>query len=148
MDNKKNIVYWQTTCTIEAKKRGFHLITSEIEKAMQTMPAISTGLIHIFIQHTSASLTISENTCHDVALDLETYFNRAVPEHASDYRHTIEGEDDMPAHIKNTLLGTNITIPLKDNRLLLGRWQGIMLCEHRNHAPNRTLILTAQGQEE
>ena len=109
------------------------------------MPALQTGIIHLFLQHTSASLTISENTCNDVRLDLETHFNSLVPDDNSLYRHTLEGEDDMPAHIKNTMLGASLVIPVSNNQLLLGQWQGIYLCEHRNHATARRIIITAQG---
>ena len=140
-----SILYWQTPCLLPAKPRGFHLITEEIKQAMAVMPAIQTGLVHLFLQHTSASLTISENTCDDVRLDLETHFNSAVPEDEILYRHTLEGEDDMPAHIKNVMLGVSLTIPLHDSQLLLGQWQGIYLCEHRNHATKRRIIITAQG---
>ena len=137
--------YWQKQCIIPIKPRGFHLITNEIKQAMVGMPSFNIGLIHLFLQHTSASLAISENTCTDVPEDLESYFNAAIPDDCSRYRHTLEGEDDMPAHIKNVLLGVNLTIPIKNNELLLGQWQGIYLCEHRNHATPRRIILTAQG---
>ena len=136
---------WQNPCVISAKPRGFHLITEEIKHALAGMPTMQTGLVHLFLQHTSASLTISENTCNDVRLDLETHFNSTVPENSSLYQHTLEGEDDMPAHIKNALLGVSLTIPLRNNQLLLGQWQGIYLCEHRNHATARHIIITAQG---
>ncbi|WP_133127971.1 secondary thiamine-phosphate synthase enzyme YjbQ [Legionella nagasakiensis] len=139
------IRYWQNQCVLAAKPRGFHLITNEITQAMSDMPWFKIGLVHLFLQHTSASLTISENTCHDVRLDLEMHFNQTVPEDNSRYRHTLEGEDDMPAHIKNVILGSALTIPLKDNQLLLGQWQGIYLCEHRSHATDRKIIVTVQG---
>lgn len=142
---EKPIVYWQSQCEVSSKNRGFHLITPRIMESMQSMPGISTGLLNIFLQHTSASLTISENTCKDVQLDLETFFNRIAPDDTSLYRHILEGEDDMPAHIKNALLGASLTIPISNSELLLGQWQGIYLCEHRNNAPTRRIILTAQG---
>lgn len=145
MVDKNNTRYWQHLCLLPAKPRGFHLITAEIQCAMATMPPIHTGLVHLFLQHTSASLTISENTCTDVQLDLETHFNSAVPEDDLLYRHTLEGTDDMPAHIKNVLIGVNLTIPLHSNQLLLGQWQGIFLCEHRNQATARRIIITAHG---
>lgn len=145
MDKSKHPVYWQTECVLPAKPRGFHLITNRLQQTLLPMPAIQTGLIHLFLQHTSASLSISENTCADVPLDLESYFNAAIPEDNSLYRHTLEGEDDMPAHIKNVLLGVSLTIPLRKGQLALGQWQGIYLCEHRNQAPARRIIITVQG---
>jgi len=137
--------FWQTHLTLPSKPRGFHLITTNIHNALMAMPNIEIGLIHIFLQHTSASLTISENTCSEVAQDLEAHFNKAVLEDPELYQHTLEGADDMPAHIKNAILGGNLSIPLSNNQLQLGRWQGIFLCEHRNHAPSRQLILTVMG---
>lgn len=145
MTNKQTIQYWQTECTLKPQTRGFHIITNEIKYAISSMPLLQIGLVHLFLQHTSASLAISENTCADVAFDLEAYFNTTIPEDNKLYRHTLEGEDDMPAHIKNVMLGVHLTIPFKANQLLLGQWQGIYLCEHRNHAPARRIIITAQG---
>ena len=136
---------WQSLCVLTPKPRGFHLITDKIVQTIGVMPAIQTGLIHLFLQHTSASLTISENTCNDVPLDLETCFDALAPDDSSLYRHTLEGDDDMPAHIKSTLLGVSLVIPIGDTKLLLGQWQGIYLCEHRNHATARRIIITAQG---
>ena len=138
-------IYWQSECVLTAKTRGFHLITKTIEQNLSTMPAIQTGLVHLFLQHTSVSLALSENTCIDVREDLETYFNKTIPDDNQLYRHTLEGEDDMPAHIKNVLLGSSLTIPLREGRLALGQWQGIYLCEHRNRATARRIIITAQG---
>ena len=109
------------------------------------MPSTHNGLIHLFLQHTSASLAISENTCQDVPDDLESYFNRTIQEDNSLYRQTLEGEDDMPANIKNVMLGVSLIIPIANNKLLLGQWQGIYLCEHRNNVPRRTIIITLQG---
>jgi secondary thiamine-phosphate synthase enzyme len=137
---------WQTQCSLQQKPRGFHLITEEIKTAMQDMPLFEIGLMHLFLQHTSASLAISENACKDVAVDLEHYFNRAIPDDNSLYRHTLEGEDDMPAHIKNVMLGANLTIPVQNNIIMLGQWQGIFLCEHRNHAGQRNMVITVQGK--
>ena len=136
---------WQTECLLSPKPRGFHLITVDIKQTINAMPTIKTGLIHLFLQHTSASLTISENTCSDVLIDLEEHFNSMVPENSSLYRHTLEGDDDMPAHIKNVILGVSLTIPLNNNQMLLGQWQGIYLCEHRDHGTERKIIITAQG---
>ena len=145
MAKKYEVHYWQNQCVLNPRPRGFHLITEEIKQAMSAMPAMQTGLVHLFLQHTSASLTISENTCNDVRLDLETHFNAAVPEEHSLYRHTLEGEDDMPAHIKNVILGVSLIIPLHNSQLFLGQWQGVYLCEHRNHATSRRIIITAHG---
>ncbi len=138
-------LYWQSSCILPIKTRGFHLITHEINQTILTMPSIKVGLLHLFIQHTSASLAISENTCKDVPMDLETHFNLLAPDDNSLYRHTLEGSDDMPAHIKNVTLGVSLTIPIHMNQLLLGQWQGIYLCEHRNHPPARKIVLTAHG---
>jgi len=138
-------MYWQTTCVLPRKSRGFHLITHTVQQSLATMPAIQTGLAHLFLQHTSASLAISENTCADVPKDLETYFSSAIPDDEELYQHTLEGEDDMPAHIKNTLLGVSLTIPITKGQLALGQWQGIYLCEHRNHATERRIIITVHG---
>ncbi len=145
MTEKNSPLYWQGQCVLPIKPRGFHLITEEIKQAMQPMAVMKIGLVHLFLLHTSASLAISENTCSDVSLDLETHFNATVPEDNQRYRHTLEGEDDMPAHIKNVMLGVSLTIPLNDGQLLLGQWQGIYLCEHRNHATARRIIVTAHG---
>jgi secondary thiamine-phosphate synthase enzyme len=138
-------VYWQHQCILSPKNRGFHLITDDLRQAMADMPPIHTGLINFFLQHTSASLTLSENTCPDVALDLETYFNQLIPDDNRLYRHTLEGEDDMPAHLKNVMLGASLVIPLHEGKMALGQWQGILLCEHRNQAPTRKIIITAHG---
>jgi secondary thiamine-phosphate synthase enzyme len=138
------IVYWQETLTLPAISRGFHLINQEIIAKLHSMPRIEIGLLNLFIQHTSASLAITENASQEIPYDLENYFNQLVPEHLP-YQHDEEGSDDMPAHIKNSILGSSLTIPLKNNRLLLGRWQGIFLCEHRNRAGERHIIITAQG---
>ena len=145
MNEKNNAVYWQGQCIIASKPRGFHQITEEIKQALIPMPPVRVGLLHLFLLHTSASLAISENTCVDVAIDLEIYFNTTVPEDNKRYRHTIEGDDDMPAHIKNAMLGVSLIIPLNESHLILGQWQGIYLCEHRNHATARQIVLTVHG---
>ena len=129
-----------------AKNRGFHLITGEILCALPELRSIEIGLLHLFIKHTSASLTINENADPSVRADLESHFNKFVPESAPYYQHTDEGDDDMPAHIKSCLLGSSVTIPISNGSLNMGIWQGIYLCEHRNHASNRVLIATIQGQ--
>nr|WP_158118758.1 secondary thiamine-phosphate synthase enzyme YjbQ [Vibrio cidicii] len=141
-------MWLQKSITISAKKRGFHLITDEIEQQMPQISSISVGLLHVFIQHTSASLTINENADPTVRMDMESHFNQFVPERAPYYRHDYEGDDDMPAHIKASVLGSSVTIPIKHGRLALGTWQGIYLGEHRDHAGARTLIVTLHGEEE
>lgn len=138
-------VYWQTQFTMKSLTRGFHLVTDDILACPSHMPAIQTGMLNLFLLHTSASLTISENTCGAVREDLESFLNRTVPDTPALYQHTLEGEDDMPAHIKNVLLGTSLSLPLNDSQPVLGQWQGIFLCEHRNQAPNRTMVITAHG---
>lgn len=141
-------MWLQKSITISAKKRGFHLITDEIEQQMPQISSISVGLLHIFIQHTSASLTINENADPTVRMDMESHFNQFVPERAPYYRHDYEGDDDMPAHIKASVLGSSVTIPIQHGRLALGTWQGIYLGEHRDHGGARTLIVTLHGEEE
>ncbi|MGL6262334.1 secondary thiamine-phosphate synthase enzyme YjbQ [Vibrio sp. WXL103] len=126
--------------------RGFHLITDEIEQHLTQLSTINVGILHVFIQHSSASLTLNENADPTVRADMEQHFNRYVPERAPYYRHTYEGDDDMPAHIKASLLGSSVTIPITRGRLALGTWQGIYLGEHRDHAGGRTLIATLQGE--
>lgn len=136
----------QKEMSIRGKRRGFHLITHEIESNIPEISQLSTGLLHVFIKHTSASLTISENADPSVRVDLEAYFSRLAPENAPYYTHTYEGSDDMPSHLKNCILGSSVTIPITNGRLNLGTWQGVYLCEHRNHASTRNLVLTAQGE--
>ena len=136
----------QKEFNLPAKQRGFHLITDEVIKALPELKQIECGLLHLFIQHTSASLTINENADPTVRQDLESHFNIFVPEKAPYYRHDYEGDDDMPAHIKSSLLGCSVTIPITKGRLNLGVWQGIYLCEHRNRGGSRHLVATIQGQ--
>ncbi|KTD47188.1 hypothetical protein Lrub_2110 [Legionella rubrilucens] len=138
-------IYWQTEWVLKPVSRGFHLITPALHEQLRQAPVIHTGLVHLFLKHTSASLAISENTCTDVPMDLETHLNRLVPDDNQLYRHTLEGEDDMPAHIKNALLGASLTLPVCEGRLMLGQWQGIFLAEHRNAAPARRLVITVHG---
>jgi len=133
---------------ISPKSRGFHVITAEVVRQLPEIRQISKGLLHLFIQHTSASLTINESADPDVREDMESYFNRSVPENADDYLHTMEGKDDMTSHIKTSLLGSGLTIPVTEGRLNLGTWQGIWLCEHRNHGLARKLILTLFGTKD
>ncbi|WP_448548184.1 secondary thiamine-phosphate synthase enzyme YjbQ [Thalassotalea fusca] len=141
-------MWQQTEIRLSPKYRGFHLITSEIEQALSTMPNCSIGLLHLFIKHTSASLTINENADATVRSDMEAHFNEFVPERAPYYQHTYEGDDDMPAHIKASTLGSELTIPIKRGRLQLGTWQGIYLGEHRDHGDSRTIVLTLNGESD
>lgn len=136
----------QKTIHLNARKRGFHLITDEIEQQIHDINSLSVGLLHLFIQHTSASLTLNENADPTVRTDMESHFNKFVPERAPYYRHTYEGDDDMPAHIKASTLGTSVTIPIANGCLALGTWQGIYLGEHRNCGGSRTVIATIQGE--
>lgn len=135
----------QQQVTLRARPRGFHLITADIEDCLSAIKRWKAGICQVFIQHTSASLTINENADPTVRIDFETYFNKAVPENDPDYRHDYEGPDDMPAHIKSSVMGSSVTIPIRDGRLALGTWQGIYLCEHRNHGGSRRLMVTAWG---
>jgi secondary thiamine-phosphate synthase enzyme len=125
--------------------RGFHLITSRILDVAPEIRGLKAGLLHVFIQHTSASLTINENADPDVRVDLETSLNSIAPEEFP-YIHTIEGPDDMPAHVKSSLMGSSVSVPIREGALALGVWQGIYLCEHRNHAQARQLVITIQGE--
>lgn len=136
---------FQRSLRLDPKKRGFHLITAEIIRSLPEMSTIKSGLCQIFIQHTSASLTINENADPTVRADFETYFNKSVPENDPDYLHDYEGSDDMPAHLKSSLLGSSVTIPITDGRLNLGTWQGVYLCEHRDYGGSRSLVVTAWG---
>ena len=136
--------WFQASIELAPRSRGFHLITSQIVDAVPELRRTKLGLLHVFIQHTSASLTINENADPDVPVDLEMSVNKIVPE-SFPYIHTLEGPDDMPAHVKASMLGSSVSVPIRDGKLLLGTWQGIYLCEHRNHATPRKLILTAQG---
>lgn len=136
----------QQTITLQAKRRGFHLITHEVERAVPSIVKIRKGLCQVFIQHTSASLTINENADPTVRRDFEMYFNKAVPENDPGYQHDAEGPDDMPAHLKASLLGASVLIPIVNGELALGMWQGIYLCEHRNHATPRDLVITCWGE--
>ncbi len=124
------------------RPRGFHLITREVEGALPELADVGTGILNVFMQHTSASLTLNENASPDVRRDFESWFNEAVAEHADYWTHTLEGPDDMPAHIKASLLGPSLTIPVRDGSLALGTWQGIYLCEHRDRGGSRRLLLT------
>lgn len=137
--------YYQTEFRLNPKKRGFHLITDEIREAIPEISKIDIGFLQVFIKHTSASLTINENADPTVRVDFESHFNVMVPEDAPYYIHTYEGPDDMPAHIKASLLGSSVQVPITKGRLNLGIWQGIYLCEHRDNARGRSLVSTVHG---
>ena len=137
---------YQQQISLTQRKRGFHLITAEVVNALPQISELKTGILQVFIQHTSASLTINENADPTVRKDFEMYFNKAVPENDPDYLHDDEGSDDMPAHLKAAMLGSSVTIPIRNGRLALGTWQGIYLCEHRNYGGSRSLIITAWGE--
>jgi secondary thiamine-phosphate synthase enzyme len=136
--------HFQRRFRLKAKRRGFHLITQEILQSLPEIEHFSGGLLHLFLLHTSAGLTINENADPDVRVDMETVFNRMVPENQP-LTHTIEGPDDMPAHVKSSLLGCSLTIPISEGRLALGTWQGIYLCEHRNQGGERSFVATVFG---
>lgn len=137
---------YQRIIQLRERKRGFHLITSEVINAFPEITQLQSGVCQVFIQHTSAALTINENADPTVRSDFEMYFSKAVPENDPDYLHDYEGSDDMPAHLKASLLGSSVTIPIHNGRFALGTWQGIYLCEHRNHGGPRNLALTAWGE--
>ena len=133
--------------TLRARPRGFHLVTAEVVDALPELLDLRVGLCHLFIRHTSASLTLNENASPDVRRDFETWFDRAVPEDMPGWTHTLEGPDDMPAHVKAALLGPSLSLPVSDGSLALGTWQGIYLCEHRDHGGTRALTATLWGEE-
>lgn len=134
----------QQEIQLAARPRGFHLITRDLVEAIPEVRELRVGLLHLFLCHTSASLSINENADPDVPLDLEMALNRVVPE-TFPYVHTLEGPDDSPAHMKASLLGASLTVPIRDGRLVLGTWQGLYLCEHRNHGGRRRLVATLHG---
>jgi len=135
----------QRQIRLEPRPRGFHLVTREVVDSLPELAEINTGMLHLLIQHTSASLALNENASPDVRRDLESWFNQAVPEDARYWTHTVEGPDDMPAHVKAALLGPSLTLPVSRGRLALGTWQGIYLCEHRDHGGARSLVASAWG---
>ncbi|MGW9685831.1 secondary thiamine-phosphate synthase enzyme YjbQ [Flagellimonas sp. 2504JD1-5] len=137
--------FYQKELRLKPYKRGFHLITDTIVDAVTGLQEIKVGILQVFIKHTSAGLTINENADPTVRVDFESHFNQMVPENAPYYIHTYEGPDDMPAHIKASLLGSSVQIPITNGKLNLGIWQGIYLCEHRDHASGRKLVITAFG---
>ena len=138
--------WMQKEITLRARGRGFHLVTDEIVSQIPELDSYRVGIAHIFIKHTSASLALNENADPTVRQDMESHFNEMVPEDAPYYVHTYEGPDDMPAHIKAVLLGASLSLPIKNGRFNLGTWQGIYLCEHRDRARARHLVVTLQGK--
>ena len=145
--DSSHTMHWiQKEVVLAPKPRGFHLVTSEVISEVPELRNVRVGILHIFIQHTSASLTLNENADPTVRDDMESHFNQMVPENAPYYRHTSEGADDMPAHIKAAMLGSSLSIPVTGGRLNLGTWQGIYLCEHRDRARSRRLIVTLYGE--
>lgn len=136
----------QKQINLKGRARGFHLITHEIVQQLPELGNCRVGILHVFMQHTSASLTLNENADPTVRQDFEAYFNHAVPENEPYYRHTHEGNDDLPAHLKSSLIGCAVTIPITEGRLNLGTWQGIYLCEHRNYGGSRSIVVTIQGE--
>ncbi|MBJ7328761.1 MAG: YjbQ family protein [Solirubrobacteraceae bacterium] len=138
--------WFRREITLRPRPRGFHLVTAEIVEAMPELRGLQVGLAHLFIRHTSASLTLNENASPDVRRDFETWFNAAVPETFGGWTHTFEGPDDMPAHIKASLLGPSLTLPIADGGFDLGTWQGVYLCEHRDAGGPRRLTVTLHGE--
>ena len=139
------MAWYQSTFQLPKFSRGFHLITEIVERNIPAINNVHIGLLHVFIHHTSASLTINENADPTVRIDFESHFQNAVPEGAL-YEHCFEGSDDMPAHLKSSILGSSVSIPISNGRLNLGTWQGIYLCEHRNRSGHRTLTVTVSGE--
>ncbi|MES2765366.1 MAG: secondary thiamine-phosphate synthase enzyme YjbQ [Bacteroidota bacterium] len=137
---------FQKTLTLRPRSRGFHIITDEITENFTELKAFKTGILHIYIRHTSASITINENADPDVRRDFENHFKRSIPEDTALYSHTAEGLDDMTSHLKASLLGNSLSIPVSNGRLLLGMWQGIYLGEHRENAKGREVVLTVIGE--
>ncbi len=139
-------MWLQRELTLQPLPRGFHLLTREVLDALPELREVQVGLLHLLIRHTSASLTLNENASPEVREDFEAWFDDAVPERSAMWTHTLEGSDDMPAHVKASLLGPSLTLPISAGRLALGTWQGIYVCEHRDHGGRRSLIATLWGQ--
>jgi secondary thiamine-phosphate synthase enzyme len=139
-------MWLQRTVTFEPRPRGIHLVTGEVLAALPELDDFGVGILHLLIRHTSASLTLSENASPEVRADLDAWLDRAVPEGASLWTHTLEGDDDMPAHVKAALMGPSLTLPLREGRPALGTWQGIYLCEHRDRGGARSVVATAWGE--
>lgn len=140
------MIWEQRRVVLPARSAGFHLVTGNIEAGVPALARCRVGLLHLFLQHTSASLAINENADPDVRADLQRHFEELAPRDAAYYRHVLEGSDDMPAHIKSVLIGCSLTVPVGDGRLQLGTWQGIYLCEHRDHGGSRRVVATLQGE--
>jgi secondary thiamine-phosphate synthase enzyme len=140
------LIWVQEEVRLEPRARGFPLVTREVERAVPRLSEIRVGVAHVFIKHTSASLTLNENASPDVRRDFESWFNEAVPEDFPRWTHTTEGPDDMPAHVKASLLGPSLTLPVRDGSFAVGTWQGIYLCEHRDRGGSRRLVVTAFGE--
>jgi secondary thiamine-phosphate synthase enzyme len=141
------MIWVQHDVRLDAVPRGFHLVTREVERGVPELERIGVGLAHVFIRHTSASLTLNENASGDVRRDFSSWFDQAVPEDAPYWTHTTEGPDDMPAHVKASLLGPSLMVPVRDGSFALGTWQGIYLCEHRDSGGSRRVTITAFGEE-
>ena len=139
-------MWLQREIRLEPRPRGFHLVTREVVDALPELRGVEVGLCHLFIRHTSASLTLNENASPDVRRDFETWFDDAVPEDFGGWTHTVEGPDDMPAHVKASLLGPSLSLPVSGGRLALGTWQGVYLCEHRDRGGPRSLLATVWGE--
>lgn len=139
------MIFFQKEFFLTSKSRGFHLITGEILEQLDKLHSIKAGIAHIFIKHTSAGLTINENADPSVRRDFESHFDRMVPEDSSLFEHTLEGSDDMTSHIKSSLLGQSVTVPITNGQFNLGTWQGIYLCEHRNYGGRRKIVITIYG---
>lgn len=138
--------FYQETLVLAERRRGFHLITNDVLRTIPQISELKVGMLQVFIQHTSASLTINENADPTVRQDFEMFFNKTVRENDPEYLHDYEGSDDMPAHLKSSILGASVSVPIKNGKLALGTWQGIYLCEHRNAGGRRKLVLTAWGE--
>src|SRR6201991_3616973 len=139
-------MWHQTLVRLQPRPRGFHLVTDEVVRAVPELHELRVGMAQLFLRHTSASLTLNENASPDVRRDFRSWFDEAVPEDAPYWTHTLEGPDDMPAHVKASLLGPALSLPVRDGRLALGTWQGVYLCEHRHHGGIRALVATAWGE--
>jgi secondary thiamine-phosphate synthase enzyme len=139
-------MWLQREIHLDPRPRGFHLVTGEVVRALPELGDVGVGLLHVFIRHTSAALTLNENASPDVRDDFEAWFDDAVPEDAPYWTHTLEGSDDMPAHVKSALLGPSLSLPVSRGRLAIGTWQGIYLCEHRDRGGSRSLVVTLQGE--
>jgi secondary thiamine-phosphate synthase enzyme len=141
------MAWYQKEILLGPKKRGFHLVTEEIVGYIPEIRRIKTGIVHIFIKHTSASISLNENADRTVRTDMETYFNKMIPENMPYYEHNTEGSDDMPSHLKSVIIGSSVSIPVTNGIINMGTWQGIYLCEHRNYGSPRKIVITIMGEE-